>query len=68
MFLGGMQIIENPNLLDQYCFPRSKRKRIRKKWGKDMNNYAPSTKIWQTAGRIICHPMMAQQIKRQMAL
>ena len=64
MFYGGMGVVEDSNLIEQYRFPRSKRKRIRKKWSKDKEgNFEPSTKVYYVAGRMLCHPIVAQALR-----
>lgn len=40
----------------QFRFPRSKKKRIRKKWAKNPANYRESDVIWMISGGYHCHP------------
>ena len=71
--IAGLKIIEDTNLGSrvQVRFPRSKRKRIRRKWSKDQRNYVfkPDTAFYTNikGGYIICHPSMADEIRRQIA-
>jgi len=63
-----MIIIEDSHLLSktQVRFPRSKKKRIRKKWAKQERNfsYRPSKEIYPMGDTILCHPIMAQKIRK----
>lgn len=61
----GMGIIEDRTMLMQVRFPRSKKNRINKKWKKNPNNYGPSNEIIQTARHFICHPIMADRIRKE---
>ena len=52
----------------QYRFPRSKCKRIRKKWAKRKCNYQeiPDTeKVYMTPFGVICHPILARKLRSQ---
>ena len=65
----GVRIIEDHNLVIKYQvrFPRSKRKRIVKKWNKQERNfkYKPDMSYYQTAsGAIICHPAAKTVLKQ----
>jgi hypothetical protein len=58
---AGMPIYQSPLLIDsrQVRFPRSKKRRIRKKWSKDKRNYKdfPSDNILVAGGSaIFIHP------------
>lgn len=62
-----MQVIIDPHMTEQefkgWC--RSKKKRIRKKWKKNPNNYrtVPSTEVLMFGDKCVCHPMVAQVMK-----
>ena len=60
-------IIEDSRLVDQYRFPRSKKKRIRNKWAKDPRNFMPSRRVCVAAGVLICHPVVAAEIRQKIA-
>lgn len=50
----------------QVRFPRSKRRRIRKKWSKRMENWreSPSPYIYQLMGRtLVMHPAMLVRLR-----
>ena len=62
--LSLFQIYSNPYLTEQFRFPTSKKKRIRKKWSKDPRNFRPSRSVYViNKGRmpgmasLVCHPM-----------
>ena len=63
-----MQIIESPHLTitKQFRFPKSKRRRIRKKWQKDSKNFrtVPRTDFLILNNAIICHPLMARKLRK----
>lgn len=60
-----MKIIESEYLLEQFRFPRSRKKRIRNKWAKRPENFRPSVKaVYQMGDTIICHPKMAALIRK----
>ena len=62
-----MQIIESPHLttIPQFRFPKSKRRRIRKKWSKNPTNFqtAPREDFFIYGDKIICHPLMARRLR-----
>lgn len=59
-----MNIIEDPNLTEFYRRPRSKKKRILKKWRKRPSNHRPDMKIYQVGDTLIMHPVMAAAIRK----
>lgn len=67
---GGFQIVESKTLVIkyQYRFPKSKRRRIRKKWKKDLKNW--KTKVdpqcYFLNNQIICHPEVAEKLRYAM--
>lgn len=67
---GGFQIVESKTLVIkyQYRFPKSKRRRIRKKWKKDLKNW--KTKVdpqcYLLNNQIICHPEVAEKLRSSM--
>jgi hypothetical protein len=66
---GGMEFMECLWMCDsiQVRFPRSKKKRIRKKWRKKKENWGikPGEKVYVMDGIIIAHPVIIQKIKDQ---
>lgn len=41
---------------EQYRFPRTKKRRIRNKWAKRIENYRPARHAWVINGTIYVHP------------
>lgn len=59
------RIFTNPSMLEQFRFPRSKGKRIQKKWQKNYRNFRACRKAFVDQGdNIYCHPSMYAEIKR----
>jgi len=62
-----MTVYQDKNLTKrvQYRFPKSKRRRIRKKWSKDSKNWriVPDDTIYIMGNRAICHPKMLIELK-----
>jgi hypothetical protein len=56
----GLRIIANPytpeTVKQQFKFPRSKKKRIRKKWARNPKYRREVPAIWQMDGYLIMHP------------
>lgn len=50
--------------------PKSKKRRIQKKWAKRDENFrsVPDEHIYLAAGRIICHPQMARELRERFLL
>jgi hypothetical protein len=65
--LYGFQVRQCPwmTVRKQVRFPRSKKRRMRKKWAKQQRNYAtvPSTEIIQMMGAFHMHPETWQKLK-----
>ncbi len=65
-----LKIIENSLLLKekQIKFPRSKKKRIRKKWYKNEKYWIsyPDPVIYQSGDTLICHPSIAIVVRNLM--
>lgn len=61
---------EDPYMRDwqQVRFPRSKKRRMRKKWAKQRRNFgfAPSPRIYRIGDTIIGHPEVIAKIKRKL--
>ena len=61
-------IIESENLVEQFRFPRTKKRRIRNKWAKRSYNFRPARHALQMgADTLICHPTLAAKLRRQLA-
>ncbi len=64
-----MIFISSANLTKrfQYRFPKSKRRRIRKKWQKDPKNWrtVPDDMIYLMGNRAICHPATLEKLKNE---
>lgn len=48
----------------QTRFPRSKRKRIRKKWAKDKRNWTLKPAAYMLHGELHCHPDIYRQLSK----
>lgn len=63
-----INIRTSPMMADrvQVRFPRSKKRRIRRKWAKDPRNYrtVPSDEVWIVEGILVMHPAKLAQIRR----
>jgi hypothetical protein len=70
--LHGLEVRQCPwmTVRKQVRFPRSKKRRMRKKWAKQHRNYAtvPSTQIIQMMGVFYVHPETWQKIKRKLSV
>ena len=70
MNLFGIKVIVNENMADwkQVKFPRSKKRRIRKKWAKDRKNYRliPWETVYQMGDTVVMHPMMLARLKKEL--
>lgn len=66
--VSGLRIITNPYMADrvQVRVPRSKKRRIRKKWAKRPENYkiVPWDKAYQIGDVVYMHPSMAEKLRR----
>lgn len=65
---GGFQIIESQSMTEtyQFRFPRSKKKRIKKKWQKRPINFKtrPRKDFLLYGDYVICNPIMAAKLRR----
>ena len=65
-----LKIVENSLLIkrEQILFPRSKKKRIRKKWYKNEKYWItyPDPAIYQSKDTLFCHPITAIKIRSMM--
>lgn len=60
------KIITNPNFVKQFRFPKTKKKRIRKKWWKNPKNHKPDTEnfLCLQDGTIIIHPIAMKKVQQ----
>lgn len=58
-----LQITESPLCIKQFRFPRSKSRRIRKKWAKNKSNFKPALYRIPGTTRIIMHPSFVTLIR-----
>ena len=69
MPLVGIRIIPDSNMVEriQTRFPRSKKKRVQKKFRKDAKNWAtkPMMMCYQMGDMMIMHPALLGQLKRR---
>jgi hypothetical protein len=69
--INGIPIIVSPLAEEvtrkQTKFPRSKRRRIIKKWSKQDRNYSVTHKplSYLVQGKLICHPIIYEQLRRE---
>ena len=67
-FTGGIRVVESLLMTkpEQYFFPRSKKKRIKKKCAKKYVRQVPDTETWRKVGDrvIVCHPILAQELRK----
>jgi hypothetical protein len=55
-----IRLISTPMMMEQYRFPRSKKKRIRNKWAKRPENYRPCRQgLYAEDGSLYMHPEVA---------
>lgn len=68
--LMGLKIIVDNCMADwkQVKFPRSKKKRIRKKWAKNRKNYrwVAWTTVYRIGNVIVMHPIMLAKLKKEL--
>lgn len=65
---SGLRIVESVLLCDrkQVKFPRSKKRRIRRKWAKRDSNFIelPKREILKYGDTLVCHPMIAAEVRK----
>lgn len=65
----GIKIFENVHLTKtiQARFPKTRKRRILKKWGKKKENFKtiPSPDIYKTDFGFVCHPTTAMKLRAQ---
>ena len=69
---SGITILESEHCKErvQWRFPRSKRKRIRRKWAQREENvrYEPRAYKMDAGRKIICHPSIAKRLREELPL
>ena len=61
---AGMRVIQDPSLMQQFRFPKSKKKRIRKKFRKNPKNFKPSNEVFIARNMIVVHPQTLKKIAK----
>jgi hypothetical protein len=66
----GINVFENRNLvvLEQFRFPKSKRRRIRDKWAARVTNsrWMPDPNVYRIDGNIIGHPAAIYRLRKRL--
>lgn len=62
-----MKIIESTNIVEQFRFPRTKKRRIRNKWAKRPENQRPASKAVLMGDAFVCHPFFAARLRKEIA-
>lgn len=68
-WLGGIEILESEHCKErvQWRFPRSKKKRVRKKWAQREENVRYEPRAYRMGtNKIICHPSYAQRLREEL--
>ena len=69
--LSGFRVYSSPHMCDrvQFRFPRTKKRRIRKKWAKRVENWktVPWDKVYRMGDAIYAHPIMIEKLKRDLS-
>lgn len=67
--LGGVSVRTSTHLREQFRFPRTKKRRIRRKWAKRSKNWrAITNRAFQMPdGSIVCHPVFAAKLRQHLA-
>jgi len=65
--LYGLRLVADAGMSEyrQMRFPRSKGRRIRKKWRRDSRNFrfVPLNKIYRVGDTLVAHPAVIEQLK-----
>lgn len=67
--LDGIKVISSIYCAtrEQYRFPRSKKKRIQKKWRKDQRNWREQPAMYMIGGKdILAHPEIVRKLQHQL--
>ena len=60
------KIVIDSYLVRQFRKPRSKRKRIQKKWAKVSSNYKADDRVFQIGKQFLCHPSVFAKLRRHL--
>lgn len=60
----SIELFETANMVEQFRFPRSGKRRIRKKWTNNGKNWRPMRKALRFGGKWYCHPQFAAQVRK----
>ncbi len=63
----GVKFYEIPTMVIQFRVPKTKRKRVRKKWANDPKNFKPNPSLYTSVinGDIMGHPATIAGLKRE---
>lgn len=65
MTLSGLPVYISENVVEQFRFPRTKKRRIRNKWAKRPVNFRPARRFYATNDAIYVHPVMWERLRKQ---
>lgn len=63
-----MNIIVSEYCVEQFRFPRTKKRRIRNKWAQRDINFRPARKGFLMGNDLIVHPTVAARLRTQMLI
>lgn len=63
----GLHLCISDTVVEQFRFPRTKKRRIRNKWSKRPINFRPSRKALQMGNSLYMHPFFAAQLKASLS-
>lgn len=66
-YLHGFRLCISDTVVEQFRFPKTKRRRIRNKWSKRPINFRPSRKALQVGNSLYMHPIFAAQLKASLS-
>jgi len=62
MTLSGLPVYISENVVEQFRFPRTKKRRIRNKWSKRSINFRPARRAYQGFDGLYVHPVMWERL------
>jgi hypothetical protein len=67
---SGMRVTESVNAVSrkQVKFPRTKKRRLQKKWTKDIRNWETRPAIFMVSGNIVAHPALTHELMKRVAV
>lgn len=68
--ISGMSVYSSVHATQkrQTMFPRSKKKRIQKKWRKDQRNWDERPAAYMVSGKLIAHPAYIQELQKRVGV